>query len=34
MTVFLYAVTILTWGTSWFLIKFQLGVVPEEWSLV
>lgn len=31
---FLYLVTILTWGTSWFAIKFQLGVVAPEVSLV
>ncbi|MBX2881161.1 MAG: DMT family transporter [Granulosicoccus sp.] len=31
---FLYLVTIMTWGTSWFAIKFQLGVVAPEISLI
>ena len=31
---FLYAVTVLVWGSTWFAITFQLGVVPVEWSLV
>lgn len=30
----LYLLTILVWGTSWFAIKFQLGVVAPEVSLV
>jgi len=30
----LYLLTILIWGTSWFAIKFQLGVVAPEVSLV
>ncbi len=30
----LYVITILVWGTSWFAITFQLGVVPPEISLV
>ena len=31
---FLYAITVLVWGSTWFAITFQLGVVPVEWSLV
>ncbi len=30
----LFAATVLIWGTTWFGIKLQLGVVPIEWSLV
>jgi len=30
----LYAVTVLFWGTSWLAIKFQLGVVAPEISIV
>jgi drug/metabolite transporter (DMT)-like permease len=30
----LYLVTVLIWGSSWFAIKFQLGVVEAEVSLV
>jgi len=30
----LYAATVLFWGTSWFAIKFQLGVVAPQVSLV
>ena len=30
----LYALTVLLWGTSWLAIKFQLGVVPPEVSIV
>ncbi len=30
----LYLITILVWGTSWFAITFQLGVVSPEVSLV
>ncbi|HCM84224.1 MAG TPA: EamA family transporter [Alphaproteobacteria bacterium] len=29
-----YAICILIWGSTWFVIKFQLGVVPESVSLV
>ena len=29
----LYAVTVLVWGSTWFAIEFQLGVVPVEVSL-
>ena len=34
MDVSLYALTVLLWGTSWLAIKFQLGVVAPEISLV
>lgn len=34
MNTFLYAVTVLFWGTSWLAIKFQLGVVAPEVSVV
>jgi len=30
----LYLATVLIWGSTWFAIKFQLGVVPAEVSLV
>jgi drug/metabolite transporter (DMT)-like permease len=30
----LYALTVLLWGTSWLAIKFQLGVVAPEVSVV
>ncbi len=30
----LYALTVLLWGTSWLAIKFQLGVVPLDVSIV
>lgn len=30
---FLYALTILIWGTSWYAIKFQLGVVSADVSV-
>jgi len=30
----LYAVTLVAWGTSWYAIKLQLGVVTPEVSLV
>ena len=33
-SVTLYLTTILVWGTSWFAIRFQLGVVEPEVSLV
>ena len=29
----LYAVTVLIWGTTWYVIKLQLGPVPESWSV-
>jgi drug/metabolite transporter (DMT)-like permease len=31
---FIYALVVLIWGTTWFTIKFQLGVVAPEISLV
>jgi drug/metabolite transporter (DMT)-like permease len=33
-TAFIYALVVLIWGTTWFVIKFQLGVVAPEISLV
>ena len=33
-SLFLYVSTVLIWGTSWFAITFQLGVVSEQVSLV
>ena len=33
-TSLIYAVVVLIWGTTWFVIKFQLGVVLPEVSLV
>jgi drug/metabolite transporter (DMT)-like permease len=33
-TAFIYALVVLIWGTTWFAIKFQLGVVAPEISLV
>jgi drug/metabolite transporter (DMT)-like permease len=32
--VLLYLVTVLIWGSTWFAITLQFGVVPIEWSLV
>lgn len=32
-SVFLYGVTVLIWGSTWFAIKFQLGVVALELSV-
>ena len=29
----LYGVTVLIWGSTWFVIRFQLGVVPPELSV-
>ena len=29
-----YAVVVLTWGSSWLTIKYQLGVVPPEVSVI
>lgn len=34
MTPFLFFATVLIWGSTWYAITFQLGVVPESWSLV
>lgn len=31
---FLYLVTVLVWGSTWFAIEFQLGVVEPEVSIV
>jgi drug/metabolite transporter (DMT)-like permease len=31
--VFLYVVTVLVWGTTWFAIEYQLGVVAPEVSI-
>jgi drug/metabolite transporter (DMT)-like permease len=33
-TSLIYAIVVLIWGTTWFIIKFQLGVVAPEISLV
>jgi drug/metabolite transporter (DMT)-like permease len=33
-TSLIYAVVVLIWGTTWYVIKFQLGVVEPEISLV
>lgn len=30
----IYAIVVLIWGTTWFVIKFQLGVVAPEISLI
>ena len=30
----IYAIVVLIWGTTWYTIKFQLGVVAPEISLV
>ncbi|MEM7260314.1 MAG: EamA family transporter, partial [Pseudomonadota bacterium] len=29
----LYLATVLIWGTTWYVIKLQLGTVPESWSV-
>lgn len=34
MTPFLYAITVLVWGTTWIALKLQLGTVPIVWSIV
>ena len=34
MDLSLYVLTVLIWGTSWLAIKFQLGVVAPEVSVV
>ena len=34
MNVLLYVLTVLFWGTSWLAIKFQLGVIAPEVSIV
>ncbi len=33
MTAFLYALTVLIWGTTWIAIKHQLGTVAFEASI-
>ncbi|MEO0574217.1 MAG: DMT family transporter [Pseudomonadota bacterium] len=33
-TAVIYALTVLIWGSTWIMIKYQLGVVPQEVSLV
>ncbi len=30
----LYIITVLVWGSTWFAIEFQLGVVAPEVSIV
>lgn len=32
--VILYAVTVIIWGTTWFAIKLQIGVAPDELSIL
>jgi len=34
LNIVLFASTVLIWGSTWFAITLQLGVVPVEWSLV
>ncbi len=31
--ILLYCATVLIWGTTWYVIKLQLGTVPESWSV-
>ena len=31
--ILLYIATVLIWGTTWYVIKLQLGPVPESWSV-
>ncbi|MEL6870839.1 MAG: DMT family transporter [Pseudomonadota bacterium] len=33
-TALIYALTVLIWGSTWIMIKYQLGVVPQEVSIV
>jgi len=33
MTVFLYALVVLIWGTTWIALKWQLGIVPIPMSI-
>ncbi|MEM7763973.1 MAG: DMT family transporter [Pseudomonadota bacterium] len=33
-TLLIYAATVLIWGSTWIMIKFQLGIVPPQVSLV
>ena len=30
----IYGIVVLIWGTTWYAIKFQLGIVPPEISLI
>lgn len=32
--ILLYAVTVIIWGTTWFAIKLQIGVAPDELSIL
>ena len=32
--ILLYATTVLIWGTTWFAIKLQIGVAPDELSIL
>ena len=34
LTPLVYLTSVLIWGTTWYAIKLQLGVVPIEWSLI
>ena len=34
MTAFLYGLTVIIWGLTWYAIKLQLGPVPIEASIV
>lgn len=31
--IILYVLTVLIWGSTWLGIRYQLGVVPPEWSI-
>lgn len=31
--ILLYVLTVLIWGSTWLGIRYQLGVVPPEWSI-
>ena len=33
MTLVLYALTVVIWGTTWIALKLQLGSVPIPWSI-
>lgn len=33
MNLFLYTLTVIIWGTTWYAITFQFGVVPGEWAI-
>jgi len=34
VNLFLYVLTVLIWGSTWYAITFQFGVVPGEWSIM